>query len=340
MLAVSVTEQMLRGRSRAQVRDIVLNYLDGYISWLPRKKREPFRDRVTQACAENAAPDSEHPELFMRIWRSLWTLAEQAAHCPNRLSQLFHHEMKFGRRSPLFLLCSDPQIPLTKVPVDHVSFGSYTDALKLIETGTMNFDGTKIFFPPTFPPGTGIRSDLDVTLDLDECSLRSSSKDYHVTDVPEKHLQEELLEVAPEKPPADSAAKLPEKRMKWRKTFYEPEGMSAFVVGFRNYFSLVQYNAFVALVAWFWSLPGETSFSIFVWLDAALSGVSVLIEIFARALVYGCRDRCCGFGNLTFRQGLPLLLIYPVYLAYLPVVYMFNSVIEPSTFSNFSRWCF
>jgi hypothetical protein len=269
--------------------------------------------RISPAVAHSVESE-DTPELFLSIWRALWTLSEQSAHCPNRIAQLFHREMLLGKKSPLFLLCLVPTTPLHTLTVDEGLFTSFVDGLQNIEAGVINFDDMdecaaavkRIPFPSKDPPVPEGAVKVQILQDDEKVHAESSS----VVSKDAKGVQD-----APPVP--------------WKKTFREPEGVSAFIVSIRNYFSLIHYNAFVALFAWFWSQPNDTSLVNFIWLDAALSGASVLFDFVARLLVYGFAIQCCGFCRLSKRQGIPLIFIYPLYLAYLPVVYLFHDLLQP-----------
>lgn len=284
-LAAKIVQEMCFGRSQAQKVDLALHYLAGYISWLRPSARAKFIARVQHADGDDS------PELFLKMWRAIWTLAEQAAHCSSRLAQLFHRELTFGSFSPLFILCAsaDPQRASVDLEVGEAFVRSFTAGLKEVEQGTINFD------------------------DLDECAERDGesrkiqpSNDSHINF-----------------PPVRSASETP-----YRKTFREPEGLASFVVALRNYFSILHYNCFVALSAWYWSLPGDASLTSFLWLDAALSGVYVILEIVSRMLVFGVTNKFCGFCLLNARQRVSNLIMLPISLAYFPIVYLFRIPLE------------
>lgn len=106
--------------------------------------------------------------------------------------------------------------------------------------------------------------------------------------------------------------------------------MSAFIVGFRNYFSMFHYNAFVAILAWYWMAPKDVPLIDFVWLDAVASAATVLLDIFARLLTYG-GQKLCGYWLLPLRQLFPMLILYIIFLAYVPLIYFMEDIFSACT---------
>lgn len=121
----------LRSQDMGQAREMVLDFLDGYLTWLEKKVQRDFKksffisttflpeasiskgekhllDATTDHGKPNKArgfeattkiPNSAeearaHLEAYLVLWKSLFTICETASHASNRLAQLFDWEIR------------------------------------------------------------------------------------------------------------------------------------------------------------------------------------------------------------------------------------------------------
>lgn len=253
-----IVEKILGGKPIEVQREIVMEFLDGYLSWLSKKKRKGFKKLFFSKTTTTSEISEEGPNvseevaqlnvrLFLLLWRTLFSVCEQIAHCSNRIAQLYDWEI--NNEGNLYKLCEN--IDRTDIAFNDHDLRFYQDGLKAVEQKIVNFD------------------------DINESSLaRLKNKT--------------VSEIGPRKSGCCGG-----KKNRWyRKTFDEPEGLWSFIIALRNYWPIVFFSAYLTIGAWAWFKPEDIKAPSLALMDGVFGVLTLVLELLSRAGVYSCRQ-CC-----------------------------------------------
>lgn len=127
-MAYRVSERTLDGLDEVKKVGFVSDYLDHFLCWLSPSKQKAFTQKYLDPNRDVAT--TLDPKVLLVLWRTLFIVCEQVAHCANRICQLF--EWETTNDGPLFQLCRDPTVPIDFTPFD---LDIYQNAIKFIESG-------------------------------------------------------------------------------------------------------------------------------------------------------------------------------------------------------------
>jgi hypothetical protein len=269
----------LLNRDMEETREVVLDFLDGYLLWLNEERRSLFKqsfyfsttfvlcdigdyvDEVENNVSSrkdakrnektfalttkrplSALEARRNLEAYLVLWRSIFTLCETAAHSANRVAQLFDWEIvNNGPVCKLSRLLAKPEEDLKNGDLSHpISL----DSLDYEKNGIyVTESDVGDFYQDGMKSMEGRKVNLD---DLHE-SATFRIKESRCKD-------------------REDGQALPRLNGKWlEKTFYEPEGVKAGLVALRNYFSIIHFNIYLTLAAWAWFEPDQVGARQWCW---------------------------------------------------------------------------
>lgn len=253
-----IVDKMINGKPIEVQRDIVLEFLDGYLSWLSTKKRKAFKKLffsktvVASEGSEEGHVQSEDEAVhniktFLLLWRTLFSVCEQISHCSNRIAQLYDWEIV--NEGNLYKLCQN--VERVDVSFSEHDLNFYQDGLKGVEQKYVNFD------------------------DINESAIGRLKK---------KEVSESFH---------SKRGCCGRKKNRWyKKTFSEPEGLWSFIIALRNYWPIIFFSSYLTLGAWAWFKPEDIKIQSVMLVDGVLGAFGFLLEMISRAGVYSAKQ-CC-----------------------------------------------